>query len=113
MVRFQKLIRNLLLTLHGHNVHRQQRQLSKFLMRYQHFASRAYCGAAGPVSVMASQQEKAFCVLRFEVSRFVITAQREFRSRFRKDASCRNNITRWYGQFVETGCLCKGTSPVA
>ena len=62
MVRFQKLTRNLFLTLHGQNVHRQQRQLSKFLMRYQQFASHAYCGAAGPVSKMASQQEKAFCV---------------------------------------------------
>ena len=61
MVRFQKLTRNLFLTLHGHNVHRQQRQLSKFLMRYQQFASHAYCGAAGTVSKMASQQEKAFC----------------------------------------------------
>jgi len=35
MVRFQKLTLNLFLTLHGHNVHRQQQQLSKFLMRYQ------------------------------------------------------------------------------
>jgi hypothetical protein len=33
MVRFQKLTRNVFLTLHGHNLHRQQRQLSKFLMR--------------------------------------------------------------------------------
>ena len=33
MVRFQKLTRNLFLTLHGHNLHRQQRQLSKFLTR--------------------------------------------------------------------------------
>jgi len=41
MVRFQKLIRKLFLTLHGHNVQRQQRQLSKFLMRYQQFASHA------------------------------------------------------------------------
>ena len=41
MVRFQKLMRNLFLTLHGHNVHRQQRKLSKFLMRYQQFASNA------------------------------------------------------------------------
>jgi hypothetical protein len=70
MVRFQKLTRNLFLTLHGHNVQRQQRQLSKFLLRFQQFASHAYCGAAGPVSKMASQQEKAFCVLYFEVSRF-------------------------------------------
>ena len=29
MVRFQKLTRNLFLTLHGQNVHRQQRQLSQ------------------------------------------------------------------------------------
>ena len=73
IVRFQKLTINLFLTLHGHNVHRQQRQLSKFLMSYQQFASHAYCGATGPVSKMASQQEKAFCVLRFEVSTSVIT----------------------------------------
>jgi hypothetical protein len=65
MVRFQKLTRNLFLTLHWHNAHRQQRQLSKFLMRYQQFASHADCWAAGPVSKMASQQVKAFCVLRF------------------------------------------------
>jgi hypothetical protein len=35
MVGFQKLIKNLFLTLHGQNMHRQRRQLSKFLMRYQ------------------------------------------------------------------------------
>jgi hypothetical protein len=58
-----KVNKNLCLTLHGHNIHRQRRQLSKFLMRYQNFASHAYCVAAGPVSKMALQQEKAFCVL--------------------------------------------------
>ena len=82
------LTRNLFRTLHGHNVHRQQRQLSQFLMRYQQFASHAYCGAAGSVYKMASQQEKAFCVFRFEVSGSVITVQREFRARYRKDAPC-------------------------
>ena len=63
----KKLTRNLILTLHGQNVHRQQRKLSSSSL------ARAYCRAAGPVSKMASQQEKAFCVLRFEVSRSVIT----------------------------------------
>ncbi len=58
----------------------------------------------------APQQEKASCVLRFEVSRSVITVQHEFRARFRKDAPHRNNITRSYRQFVGTGCLCKGKS---
>ena len=87
MVRFQTLTRNLFLTLYWHNLHRQQQKLSKFLMRYQQFASHAYCWAVGPVSKMASQQGKPFCVLRFEVSRSVITVQREFRARFRKDAT--------------------------
>ena len=48
MVQFQKLTRNLFLTLHGHNIHRQQQQLSKFRMRYEQFAFHAYCGAAAP-----------------------------------------------------------------
>jgi hypothetical protein len=50
--------------------------LSNYLTRYQQFVSQAYCGAAGLVSKMASQQEKAFCVLNFEVSRSVTTVQR-------------------------------------
>jgi hypothetical protein len=87
MVQFQKLTRNLFITLHGQDIHCQQRQISTFLVRYQQFASHAYCGATGPVSKMASQQEKAFCVLRFEVSRSVITVQREFCARFRTAGS--------------------------
>jgi len=48
MVPFQKLTRNLFLTLHRHNIHcqQQQQQLSKFLMRYQQFTSHVYCGAS-------------------------------------------------------------------
>jgi len=55
MVRFQKLTRNLFLTLHGHNVHRQQQQLSKFLLRYQQFVSHAYCGASFQDGVAAGK----------------------------------------------------------
>jgi hypothetical protein len=47
MVRFQEVLKQLFLTLHGHNIHFQQQELSKFLMRYQQFASHAYCGAVG------------------------------------------------------------------
>jgi hypothetical protein len=46
-----------------------------------------------PVSKMASQLEKAFRVLGFEVSRSVITVQREFRARFAKDAPHKNNAS--------------------
>ena len=55
MVRFQKLTRNLFLILQGHNVHRQQRQLSKFLMRYQQFASHAYWGGSFQDGVTAGK----------------------------------------------------------
>jgi hypothetical protein len=48
-------------------------------MRYQQFASYAYYGATGPVPKMVSQEEKAFCVLHFEVSGSVI------HERFKKD----------------------------
>jgi hypothetical protein len=49
-------------------------------------------------------------VLRFEVSRSVITVHCELRARFKKDAPHKSNVTRWCGQFVETRCLCKGRS---
>ena len=55
MVLFQKLTRIVFLTLHGHNVHRQQRQLSKFLMRYQQFASHVYRGASFQDGVAAGK----------------------------------------------------------
>jgi hypothetical protein len=52
---------------------------------------------AVPVYKMASQQEKAFCVLRFEVSRSVITVQREFCARFRTADSA--DMTKVNGAF--------------
>ena len=60
------LTRNVFLTIHGHNLRRQQQQLSKFLMRYQQFASRAYCGATEPVSRSRRRQRlSVYSVLRF------------------------------------------------
>jgi hypothetical protein len=55
MVQFKKLTKNLFLNLHEHNVHRQQRQLSKFLVRYQQFASHAYCEASFQDGVAAGK----------------------------------------------------------
>jgi hypothetical protein len=40
----------------------------------------------------------------------VIRVQREFHTWFKKDAPHKNNVTRWYLQFVNTGFLCKGRS---
>jgi len=63
MVRFQKLTRNLFLTLHVHNVHCQQRQLSKFLMHYQQLACHAYCGANFQDGVTAGKGFLCVCVV--------------------------------------------------
>jgi transposase len=59
-----------------------------------------------------------WCIIRrslscapFEVSRSVKTVQSEFHKRFKKDAPYKDNVTRWYRRFAETGCLCKGSSP--
>jgi hypothetical protein len=41
----------------------------------------------------------------------VITVQREFCAQFRKHLPHNNNVTRWYREFVETGCLYKSRSP--
>jgi len=87
MARFQKLTRNLFLTLHGAQ---RTPSAAAATLQVSHALTavrfHAYCGAAGPISKMASQQEKAYFVLRFEVSGSVITMQREFRAWFRKDA---------------------------
>jgi hypothetical protein len=55
---------------------------SRFLVLHLQFASNEY--------KMAPQQQKAFCALRFDVSRSVITVQPDFRARFKKDAPHRN-----------------------
>jgi hypothetical protein len=65
---------------------------------------------AGPVSKMTSQKVKAFCVPCVEVSRSVYSGV-SFMHSLKKNTSHKNNVTRWYRQFVETGCLCKGGSP--
>ncbi|PNF14304.1 hypothetical protein B7P43_G06787 [Cryptotermes secundus] len=60
---------------------------------------------------MASPQQKAFCVLEFAKTNSVFTVQRAFRRRFGINPPCPKNIRRWFRQFQESGCLCKGKSP--
>jgi len=56
-------------------------------------------------------QHKAFSILEFMKTSSVIMVQRAFRRRYGIDPPPAKNISRWYKQFQETGCLCKGTSP--
>jgi hypothetical protein len=62
----------------------QQQELPKFIMFISSSLFMLTAVAGGPVSKMASQKKKAFYVHRFVVSKSVITAQREFRTRFKK-----------------------------
>jgi hypothetical protein len=50
-----KVDKNLFITLHGHNLHCQQRELSKFIMRYQQFTFHAYRGASFQYGVAAGE----------------------------------------------------------
>ena len=62
MVQFQKLTRNLFLTLHGYNVHRQQRQLSKFLKRasFQNHERNSRCTVITDLDTSKWSTQKAF-----------------------------------------------------
>lgn len=59
---------------------------------------------------MVTREQKAFCVLEFAKTRSVVTVRRAFRTKFGFDPPSDNNIRRWYHQFEDTGCLCKGKS---
>ncbi|KAG8286491.1 hypothetical protein J6590_058994 [Homalodisca vitripennis] len=62
------------------------------------------------MSVSASSSFPAFCVLQFAKDESVVSVQRAFRRRFDIDPPSPKNIRRWYRQFEEKGCLCKGKS---
>lgn len=59
---------------------------------------------------MATKQQKAFCVLEFGRTQSIITVQRAFRQQYGINPPSDNNIRRWFHQFRDTGCLCKGKS---
>lgn len=62
------------------------------------------------VAKMASSEQKAFCVLQFARTESVVTVQRTFCIKFQCNPPSDNNICRWYHQFEDIGCLCKGKS---
>jgi len=57
---------------------------------------------------MSTGQHKAFCVLQFSKCESIITVQRDFCRHYGIDAQTAQSICRWYMQFEETVCLCKG-----
>jgi hypothetical protein len=66
---------------------------------------------------MSTEQQKAFCVLRFSKCESVITTQNDLRRRYGFDAPISQSIPRihiytytYCKQFVETGCLGNGKS---
>ncbi|PSN30762.1 hypothetical protein C0J52_25603 [Blattella germanica] len=66
----------------------------------------SFDGMGTIITKMATPQQKAFCVLKFESCKSVITMQRAFRRQFNCDPPNANNIRRWHNQLATTGCLC-------
>ncbi|GBL74833.1 hypothetical protein AVEN_243682-1 [Araneus ventricosus] len=66
-----------------------------------------------PVAVlykMAAIQEKSFCVLEYVKYSPVSSVQRAFLHKYGKAALGHQSVLRWFRQFRETGCVCKGKS---
>ena len=60
--------------------------------------------------MVATEVEKAFCVLKLAKTNSVTLVQRHFRRRYGKPPPTRQSIYDWSKKFQETGCLCKGRS---
>jgi hypothetical protein len=63
-------------------------------------------------AIMATPEQKAFCVLQFVNQDSVVSIQRAFRRQFNSDSPSPNSIRRWYEQFQTKGCLYKGKKSV-
>jgi transposase len=59
---------------------------------------------------MATQVQKAKCVIWCIETHSATTVQRLYRSTYRKVPPTRKGIYAWRKQLEETGCLCKGES---
>ena len=67
--------------------------------------------AAAPVeSNMATKQRNIFCIREFINTESATAVQRAFRLRFNIRPPTRKSICRWYHQFEQIGCVCKGKS---
>jgi hypothetical protein len=62
-------------------------------------------------SKMATQVEKAKCVIWFIETNSDTTVHRLYRNTYRKVTPTTKSIYAWRKKFEETGCLCKGKSP--
>jgi hypothetical protein len=61
--------------------------------------------------MVASQMEKAFCMIVFAKTNSVTLMQHHFRTRYGKQSPTRQSVYDWSKKFNETGCL--GRPPVS
>ncbi|GBM17432.1 hypothetical protein AVEN_119468-1 [Araneus ventricosus] len=59
---------------------------------------------------MTVMQEKSFFVLEYTKCSSVTSVQRASLRKYEKAAPGHQSILRWFRQFCETGCMCKGKS---
>jgi hypothetical protein len=51
-------------------------------------------------------EQRSWCVLEFAKTNSVVTVQRAFKRRFNVDPPTNKCILKWYGNFIEKGCIC-------
>ncbi|GBN65958.1 hypothetical protein AVEN_79858-1 [Araneus ventricosus] len=59
---------------------------------------------------MAAMQKESFCVLEYAKCSSVASVRRAFLRKYGIVAPGHQSILRWFRQFRETGCMCKGKS---
>jgi hypothetical protein len=111
MVRFQKVIQNSFLTLHGHNIHCQQRELPKFLMRTSSLLLMLTAGLRDQFQRWCRSRRRLPVCSVLRCPDLWLHCNASFVHSLKKDTPHKYNITRWYRQFVETGLLCEGRIP--
>jgi hypothetical protein len=61
---------------------------------------------------MASQEQKAKCVLWYCKSKFVVTGKRRYLRNFGGNYQRKFSVYKWCSLFSETGCILRGKVPV-
>jgi len=90
--------------------HGTKQEVFKFCVHAQSHSPLLSLGLLRNKAIMATPEQKAFCVLPFVKHESVVSVQRALRRQFSSDPPSANSIRRWYQQFQTTGCLCKGKS---
>ncbi|GFG29939.1 hypothetical protein Cfor_09955 [Coptotermes formosanus] len=56
---------------------------------------------------MATPQEKVQCCFWYDITKSVTRVQRQYQTRFGRDAPSKNSTEEWYRKLSQDACICK------